>query len=87
MAKSDCAHCSDGRFPGDRDSNDYGRRSRCPACAELVCPSCRAKSGPTVCGTHADGDENMTEIRRTENKLHRRGRRSAQRRRIHHSDR
>lgn len=79
MANSDCAHCSTMR--GDRDSNDYSRRTTCPACGELVCPSCRAKSGPTVCGSFADGQENMAEIRRTESKLQRRGRAAARRRR------
>lgn len=75
---ADCAHCSDGN--GGRDSMDDGRAVRCPACAELICPSCRAMSGPTTCGSHADGDENAADIQEAEGPKDRRARLRAWRR-------
>lgn len=59
-----CAHCDIGSDP--RESMDYGEAEPCPACGLPVCPSCRAMSGPTVCGTWADGPENADEIRESE---------------------
>lgn len=73
-----CAHCS--AENGARDSMDDGRAVRCPACGELVCPSCRAMSGPATCGSFADGDENAEEIDYDENRNHRRARLAAWRR-------
>lgn len=60
-----CAHCAE-REREPRTSMDAGRAVKCPACEELVCPSCRALSGPTVCGSFADGNENAAEIHESE---------------------
>lgn len=72
-----CAHCGDEQEP--RGSKDYGKAYDCPACGKKICPSCRAKSGPTICGSFADGDENMAEIYRTEKPRHRQSRKLARR--------
>jgi hypothetical protein len=47
-----CAHCEDER--GGPMSLDYGRRVKCPACDQPVCPACRAQSTTTDCGSFAD---------------------------------
>lgn len=47
---SDCAHC-------DNTSLDGGRKKRCPACEELICPACYKQSTPTDCLTFADTEE------------------------------
>lgn len=73
MKARECAHCSDGVF-GDRASMDDGRARRCPACGQLVCPSCRAMSGPQTCGSYADGDENAADIANSETKRQKRAR-------------
>lgn len=68
-----CAHCDGG-------SGDHGRKVECPACELPICPSCRALTGPTICGTHADGNENATEIFESESTVHRRHRLLARKR-------
>lgn len=54
-----CAHCED-------ESGDAGRRVRCPACGELVCPGCRAMSTPTDCQAFSD-DSALAALRREDN--------------------
>lgn len=69
MAGNPCAHCDNG--PNDRRASmDDGRAVRCPACDELICPSCRAMSGPSTCGSYADGDENAADIATEESPEH-----------------
>lgn len=76
MSQAVCSHCGESK-QNPRASLDDGRAVRCPACDELVCPSCRAMSGPATCGSYADADENLKEITESETRTHRRGRLAA----------
>lgn len=73
MATQTCAHCDGGSGFG-RESCDDGRGVRCPSCGEVICPSCRAFSGPNTCGSYADEDENKTDVLTSETTKHRRAR-------------